>query len=197
VLSSNLPSSDRALELLKESGCSDGLMRHVEAVSKYAVEVAESLADADVALVQIGGLLHDIGRCKTNGIAHGVVGGKLLRSLGVDERVAKIAEKHVGAGITEKEAARLHLARGNYMPETLEEKIVAAVDNLIEGTKRVTIDKAEADFNAKLNGNPAAIRIRSLHDEVFGSAKRSTPARIQSSDHENDSSYAARLRRRK
>lgn len=173
--SSNLPSSDRALELLKENGCSDGLMRHVEAVSKYAVEVAESLADADVALVQIGGLLHDIGRCKTNGIAHGVVGGKLLRSLGVDERVAKIAEKHVGAGITEKEAARLHLPQGNYMPETLEEKIVAAVDNLIEGTKRVTIDKAEADFHAKLNGNPAAARIRSLHDEVFGEAKRSAP----------------------
>ena len=194
MLLSNLPSSDRALELLKESGCSDGLMRHVEAVSKYAVEVAESLADADVALVQIGGLLHDIGRCKTNGIAHGVVGGKLLRSFGVDERVAKIAEKHVGAGITEKEAARLHLPPGNYMPETLEEKIVAAVDNLIEGTKRVTIDKAEADFNAKLNGNPAAIRMRSLHDEVFGRAKRSTPARIQRSDHENDSSYAARLR---
>ena len=175
MLSSNLPSPDRALELLKESGCSDGLMRHVEAVSKYAVEVAESLADADVALVQIGGLLHDIGRCKTNGIAHGVVGGKLLRSFGVNERVAKIAEKHVGAGITEKEAARLHLPPGNYMPETLEEKIVAAVDNLIEGTRRITIDKAEADFNAKLNGNPAAIRIRSLHDEVFGSAKRSAP----------------------
>jgi uncharacterized protein len=104
-----------------------------------------------------------------------VVGGKLLRSLGVDERVAKIAEKHVGAGITEKEAARLHLPQGNYMPETLEEKIVAAVDNLIEGTKRVTIDKAEADFHDKLNGNPAAARIRSLHDEVFGAAKRSAP----------------------
>ena len=172
---SNPPSSDRALELLKESGCSDGLIRHVEAVSKYAVEVAESLADADVALVQIGALLHDIGRCKTNGIAHGAVGGKLLRSFGVDERVAKIAEKHVGAGITEKEAVRLRLPPGNYMPETLEEKIVAAVDNLIEGTRRVTIDKAEADFQAKLNGNSAANRIRSLHDEVFGSAKRSAP----------------------
>ncbi len=174
--SSSLPSYDRALQLLEESGCSDGLIRHVEAVSKYAVEVAESLADADVALVQIGGLLHDIGRCKTHGIEHGIVGGKLLRSFGVDERVANIAEKHVGAGITEKEAVRLRLPPGNYIPETLEEKIVAAADNLIEGTQRITIDEAEADFHAKLNGNPAAIRIRSLHDEVFGSAKRSVPA---------------------
>lgn len=186
--SSNLPSYDEALQLLKQNGCSDGLIRHVEAVSKYAVEVAESLADADVALVQIGGLLHDVGRCKTNGIEHGVVGGKLLRSFGVDERVAKIAEKHVGAGITENEAARLRLPAGNYMPETIEEKIVAAVDNLIEGTRRVTIDKAEADFYAKLNGSPSAIRIRSLHNEVFGSAKRSAAAHVQSTDHANDSS---------
>jgi len=176
VPSSSLPSYDRALQLLKESGCSDRLIRHVEAVSEYAVEVAESLADVDVALVKIGGLLHDIGRCKTHGIEHGIVGGKLLRSFGVDERLAKIAEKHVGAGITQKEAVRLRLPPGNYIPETLEEKIVAAVDNLIEGTRRVSIDKAEADFHAKLNGSPAAIRIRSLHDEVFGSAKRSVPA---------------------
>jgi uncharacterized protein len=197
VPSSSLPSSDRALQLLRDSGCSDGLIRHVEAVSKYAVEVAESLADVDVGLVQIGGLLHDIGRCKTQGIEHGVVGGNLLRSLGVDERVAKIAEKHVGAGITKKEALRLRLPPGNYVPETLEEKIVAAVDNLIEGTQRVTIDKAEADFYDKLNGNPAVIRIRSLHDEVFHRAERSASQRVQSSDHENSSSYAARLRQRR
>ena len=147
--SSSLPSYDRALQLLEESGCSDGLIRHVEAVSKYAVEVAESLADADVALVQIGGLLHDIGRCKTHGIEHGIVGGKLLRSFGVDERVANIAEKHVGAGITEKEAVRLCLPPGSYIPETLEEKIVAAADNLklLVGIGR---SKAQADKRASI-----------------------------------------------
>jgi uncharacterized protein len=183
VPSSSLPSSDKALQLLKESGCSDRLIRHVKAVSKYAVEVAESRADVDVALVQIGGLLHDIGRCRTHGIEHGVMGGKLLRSLGIDERVAKIAERHVGAGITAKEAQRLRLPPGEYMPESIEEKIVAAVDNLIEGAKRVTIDKAEADFRDKLNGNPAAIRVRSLHEEVFRNAERSARRRAQSSGH--------------
>ena len=193
---SSLPSSDKALELLKESGCGDGLIRHMEAVSKYAVEVAESLANADVTLVQIGALLHDIGRCKTHGIEHGVVGGKLLRSFGVDERVAKIAERHIGAGITEEEAECLGLPPANYMPETLEEKIVAAVDNLIEGTRRVTIDKAEADFQAKLNENRAVIRVRSLHNEVFG-ANGLPPGRERSNDHGNDSSSAARLRQRK
>ncbi|MGZ4883487.1 MAG: HDIG domain-containing metalloprotein, partial [Halobacteriota archaeon] len=77
--SNNFPSYQRALQLLKDSGCSDRLIRHVKAVSQYAVEVAKLRGDADVALVRIGGLLHDIGRCKTNSIKHGVAGGKLLR----------------------------------------------------------------------------------------------------------------------
>ena len=173
MFSNNLPSPDDALQLLKKSGCSDALVQHVEAVSKYAVEVAESQGDVDIALVQIGGLLHDIGRCKTHGIEHGAVGANLLRSLGVDERVAKIAERHVGAGITETEALRLHLPPGRYMPETPEEKIVAAVDNLIEGTQRVSIEKAEADFREELDGNPAVTRIRKLHNDVFRRAKAS------------------------
>jgi uncharacterized protein len=155
------------LHLLKDSGCDDRLIKHVKAVSRYAVEIARSRGDADVELVRIGALLHDIGRCRTNGVDHGVVGGKLLRSYGVDERVAQIAEKHVGAGITAREATDLRLPPGHYMPKTLEEKIVAAADNLIEGSRRVTVEKAEADFRAKLEGHPAVKRVRRLHNEVF------------------------------
>jgi uncharacterized protein len=179
--SNNLPSYEGALQLLKDSGCSDRLIRHVEAVSQYAVEVAESRGDADVALVRIGGLLHDIGRCKTNGIEHGVAGGMLLRGYGIDESVAQIAEKHVGAGITAEEATKLCFPPGDYMPETLEQKIVAAVDNLIEGTRRISIEKAEADFRAKLGGNPAALRVRSLHDDVFGSGNGYSRRRLDTS----------------
>lgn len=166
--SNNFPSYRGALRLLKDTGCDDRLIKHVKAVARYAVEIAKSRGDADVELVRIGALLHDIGRCRTNGVDHGVIGGKLLRSYGVDERIAQIAEKHVGAGITAPEAAELRFPQGHYVPKTLEEKIVAAVDNLTEGTRRVTIEKAEADFRAKLEGHPAARRIRNLHDEVFG-----------------------------
>ncbi len=165
--SNNFPSYREALYLLKDSGCDDRLINHVKAVSRYAVEIAKFRGDVDVELVRIGALLHDIGRCRSNGVDHGVTGGKLLRSYGVDERIAQIAEKHVGAGITAREAVDLHLPPGHYMPKTLEEKIVAAVDNLIEGTRRVTIEKAEADFRVKLEGHPAAKRVRKLHNEVF------------------------------
>lgn len=178
--SNNLPTYQGALQLLKDSGCSDRLIRHVKAVSQYAVEVAKMRGDADVALVRIGGLLHDIGRCKTNNIEHGVAGGKLLRCYGVDERVVQIAEKHVGAGITTEEATRLCLPPGDYMPETIEQKIVAAVDNLIEGSRRISVEKAEADFRAKLDGNPAALQVRSLHEEVFGNNNRTSSRRLDS-----------------
>jgi uncharacterized protein len=158
------------LNLLKDSGCDDRLIKHVKAVSRYAVEIAKSRGDADVELVRIGALLHDIGRCRSNGVDHGVAGGKILRNSGVDERIARIAEKHVGAGITAREAAELHFPPGHYMPQTLEEKIVAAVDNLMEGTRRVTVEKAEARFMAKLEGHPAAKRVRRLHNEIFDKA---------------------------
>lgn len=164
--SNNLLSYEEALQLLKNSGCSNKLITHVKAVSQYAEEVAKLRGDADIALVRIGGLLHDIGRCKTNSIRHGVVGAELLRSYGVDDRVAQIAEKHVGAGITAEEAERLYFPPGDYMPRTVEQKIVTAVDNLIEGSRRISVEKAEVDFCAKVE-RQAALRVRSLHDDVF------------------------------
>lgn len=179
--SNNLPSDQEALQLLTNSGCSDKLIKHVKAVSQYAVEVAKLRGDADIALVRIGGLLHDIGRCKTNSIKHGVAGGQLLRSYGVDERVAQIAEKHVGAGITVEEATSLCFPPGDYMPQTVEQKIVAAVDNLIEGTRRISVEKAEADFCAKIELQ-AALRVRSLHDEVFSSNDRFSNRRVDSNN---------------
>lgn len=177
--SNKLPSDQEALQLLKNSGCSEKLIKHVKAVSQYAVEVACRRGDADIALVRIGGLLHDIGRCKTNSIKHGVTGGQLLRNFGVDERVAQIAEKHVGAGITEEEATRLCFPPGDYMPQTVEQKIVAAVDNLIDGTRRISVEKAEADFCAKVELQ-AALRVRILHDEVFNSYNRFSNGRVES-----------------
>jgi uncharacterized protein (TIGR00295 family) len=177
--SNNLPSDQEALQLLKNSGCSDKLIKHVKAVSQYAEEVAKKRGDADIALVRIGGLLHDIGRCKTNSIRHGVAGGELLRSYGVDDRVAQIAEKHVGAGITAEEAKSLSFPPGDYMPRTVEQKIVAAVDNLIEGSRRISIEKAEVDFCAKVE-RQAALRVRSLHDDVFSCNDRFSKRRVKS-----------------
>lgn len=165
--SNSLPSYEQALRLLRISGCNEALIKHVKAVSTYGVEVAKARANVDIELVRIGGLLHDIGRCITHGIDHGVAGAQLLQSYGIDEQVVHIAQRHVGAGISADEAASLGFPPGIYIPQTVEEKIVAAVDNLIEDTRRVDIDQAEAALRRKLGDHPAIARIRSLHEEVF------------------------------
>jgi len=164
---SKFPSFSETCSLLLSSGCSAPVIAHVKAVSDYAVEVARLRDGVDLELVRIGALLHDIGRCQTGGIDHGVVGGQILRSYGIDERLVRIAERHVGAGITDDEARRLRFPPGDYMPKSIEEKIVAAVDNLIEHTSRISIERAVENFHRKLGDHPSIDRIKRLHAEVF------------------------------
>ncbi|MGZ4908186.1 MAG: HDIG domain-containing metalloprotein [Halobacteriota archaeon] len=164
---SSFPSYEQALQLLYACGCGEELIKHVQAVSAYGVEVAKSISDTNIELVRIGGLLHDIGRCRSHQINHGFVGAQILRHNNIDERIARIAERHVGAGITADEAARLELPPGTYIPQTIDEEIVAAVDNLVEGSKRVTIDEALAAFRREGTDRVIIDRIRELHEKVF------------------------------
>ena len=161
---------ERALSILKEL-CPKNVVEHCLAVSDYAYELALAIKnngyDVDVELVRLGGLLHDIGRSKTHGIEHGVVGAEILRDLGFDERLALIAERHIGAGITKEEAIELGLPPKDYLPITLEEKIVAHADNLIFGTERVEIDAVIEKFEKRLGKNhPSIRRIILLNDEI-------------------------------
>ncbi|XRO76324.1 TIGR00295 family protein [Methanocaldococcus sp. 10A] len=161
---------EKALSILKNL-CSKDVVEHCLAVSEHAYELALAIKNngysVDVELVRLGGLLHDIGRSKTHGIEHGVVGAEILRKLGFDEKLALIAERHIGAGITKEEAIVLGLPPKDYLPITLEEKIVAHADNLIFGTKRVEIDDVIKKFEKKLGENhPSIKRIILLNEEI-------------------------------
>ncbi|XRO75440.1 TIGR00295 family protein [Methanocaldococcus sp. 28A] len=161
---------EKALSILKNL-CSKDVVEHCLAVSEYAYELALAIKNngysVDVELVRLGSLLHDIGRSKTHGIEHGVVGAEILRELGFDEKLALIAERHIGAGITKEEAIELGLPPKDYLPITLEEKIVAHADNLIFGTKRVEIDDVIKKFEKKLGENhPSIKRIILLNEEI-------------------------------
>jgi HD superfamily phosphodiesterase len=57
-------SQSKCLELLKESGCSDEVIKHSIAVRDVAIRIAQK-AKADIDLVEAGALLHDIGRSNT------------------------------------------------------------------------------------------------------------------------------------
>ncbi|MFN4308934.1 MAG: HD domain-containing protein, partial [Sulfurihydrogenibium azorense] len=87
-----------------------------------------------------------IGRSKTYGIMHGIEGAKILKDY---PELAKICERHIGAGIPREEAIKLGLGNKDYIPETLEEKIITHADNLISGNKEVSIEETIKEYDEK------------------------------------------------
>lgn len=169
-MSDKLPTREQALQFLRENVCRDNVVRHVEAVSELAVEIAQTCREkglnVDLELVEIGALLHDIGRSKTHSVHHAVIGAEIATSLGLPESVISIIKRHVGGGITAKEAKELGWPKGVYVPQTLEEKIVSYADKLIEGSRRVPIEKTIESFSRELPPS-AAERVRRLHMEMM------------------------------
>ena len=135
----SIPTPEECIELLKKSGCSEEVIRHCQTVRDVAVRIAEK-ANADVKLVEASALLHDIGRSKTHGIRHAVEGGKIVRNLGLSEEIINIVERHIGAGLPAEEAKKLGLPANDFLPITLEEKIVCHADNLVECNMKQKIE---------------------------------------------------------
>ena len=170
MVSERLPSREQALQFLRENGCQANVLRHCEAVAELAAEMAETAKrrglNVNPQLVETGALLHDIGRSKTHSVHHAVIGAEIARSLGLPETVVSIIKRHVGGGITSGEAKKLGWPRDTYVPQTLEEKIVSYADKLIEGSRRVPIEKSIQYLSKELP--PSAIeRIRRLHVEML------------------------------
>jgi len=161
---STIPNPGQCLRLLRGAGCSDDVINHCEAVRKVAVRIAKK-AHANIQLVEAGALLHDIGRSKMQGIMHGVEGAKIARELGLPLSIVNIIERHLGAGIPKEEAITLGLPPKDYMPITLEEKIVAHADNLIENDREHTIEK-EVEKALQKGHMKHAERLMELHREL-------------------------------
>ena len=113
------------------------------------------LLSIDEQLVNDGALLHDIGIGRTHGpgihcegsepyICHGIIGARMLRDLiegnrcsdfSVEperlEQIARICERHTGAGLSVKDIVNQNLPitpPRDLVPETLEEKLVCLAD---------------------------------------------------------------------
>ncbi|MEM2466511.1 MAG: HDIG domain-containing protein [Candidatus Bathyarchaeia archaeon] len=168
-MSEKLPTREQALQLLRESGCSVNVIKHCKAVTELAVEIAKACKEkglnVNLELVEIGALLHDIGRSKTHSVHHVVTGVQIAKSLGLPEPVISIIKRHAGGGITQREAKNLGWPKDVYVPQTLEEKIVSYADKLIEGSKRVPIERTIEKLSRKLPSSVIA-RIRRLHEEM-------------------------------
>ena len=156
------------LELLEKENTPQNVIEHSKAVYRKALKIASNFDDANKSLIKKGALLHDIGRSKTHGITHAVEGVEIARKYGYDIDVLNIIERHIGAGITEEESVKLGLLKKSYLPESLEEKIVAHADNLISGTKEVDIDFVIKKWQKSIPDSEDNIkRLMKLHEELI------------------------------
>ena len=118
------------------------LLVHSRAVTARALEICDRHPELnlDRQFVEEAAMLHDIGifRCDAPGIAchgtepyicHGRLGAELMREEGYPKH-ARVCERHTGAGLTKEEIVRqnLPLPHQDFLPETLEEKLICYAD---------------------------------------------------------------------
>lgn len=84
-------------------------------------------------------MLHDIGRSRSHSITHAQEGAAILREMGIRDDVVRIADRHIGAGLTADECSLLGLLPRDCIPGTLEEQIVANADNLVKGQRETSV----------------------------------------------------------
>ncbi len=167
-----LTTRHEALNLLAKVGCSPSVIRHCEKVSELAVKIAQACQKknlkVDISLVEISALLHDIGRSKTHNVNHALIGGQIANSFGLPREIVSVIERHSGGGISREEAKKLGWPAKNYLPKTLEEKIVCYADKRVEGLRVVPIERSIESYASALGRNHSAIkRIWRLHREIM------------------------------
>lgn len=160
----SIPNPEECIKILKQVGCSEEVINHCRSVRDIAVKIAKR-AKADIKLVEAGALLHDIGRCKTHGIRHAVEGVKIAKKIGLSEPIINIIERHIGAGLPADEAKKLGLSVKDYMPITLEEKIVCHADSLVGDSRKQSIE-IEVERALREGNKEYALRLVLLHKEL-------------------------------
>jgi uncharacterized protein len=169
-VSSKLPSRKQTLRLLEESGCQANVIKHCIAVAKLAVKTAKAIKKkglpVDLEIVEIGALLHDIGRSRTHNIDHVIEGVKIAEDNGLPIPIVNIIRRHVGGGITLEEAKELGWSTSDtYIPMTLEEKVVSYADKIIDHGQRIPVELTIKQFR-DMGLSQAAERIAKLHEEI-------------------------------
>ena len=146
----------------------DNVLRHILLVhSRSVADKALAIADRhpelslDRQFIEEAAMLHDIGiiRCNAPGIecfgsepyiCHGRIGAEMLRAEGFP-RHARVCERHTGAGITRSQiiAQRLPLPEQDFLPETMEEKVICYADKFFSKThldREKTVEQAVASL---------------------------------------------------
>ena len=164
-MSSTIPSEDECIELLMEAGCKRRVIIHCCTVEAVAKEIVSRVKGADPDLVAAGVLLHDIGRSVDHSIMHAYIGSQIVQAHGLPQSIVDIVRKHTGAGLDAEDVEELGLPDADYMPRTLEEKIVAHADNMVSDNKVVKHSHSSDKLRNK-GAERGADRIDALHAEL-------------------------------
>lgn len=160
--------NDYTAKELKEFGCNEYLIKHSLLVAKIACKIVEYIKNnsypVDGNAVLKGAILHDVGRTLEHSVRHGYLGGEILRKRGYDEKICQIVERHVGGGISKEESVKLGLPAKDYLPLTLEEKIVCLADKYVEdnntGPLEKTLNKLEQQLGKENMANKRILIIK-------------------------------------
>ena len=157
------------------------LLVHSRSVADKALMVAEPHPELqlDGQVLDDAAMLHDIGiiRCDAPGIqcfgsepyiCHGRLGAEMLRKEGFP-RHARVCERHTGAGVTREQIINQHLPlpEQDFLPETMEEKVICYADKFFSKThldKEKTVEQAERSL-AKF-GEEGVLRFRKW-EQIF------------------------------
>lgn len=168
-MNNQLPNREQAIKILQKNKCTPEVIAHCQAVAALALEIAEKFKaknySINTSLIEAGALLHDLGRTKNHSVNHAIEGMQLAQAENLPDPIICIIKRHVGAGITVEEAERLNWPKDNYIPQTLEEKIVCYADKCISGNKRIHAETTVKQLqDQKLYD--AAERVRKLHNDI-------------------------------
>ena len=159
------------------------LITHSRCVAGKALSVADAAGIGDKIdrrFVFDAAMLHDIGVVKCNApgihchgslpyICHGIAGGEMLRREGLDDRYARVCERHTGAGITRHDIEEQHLPLppADYLPETLEEKLICYADKFFSKSREPEREKDMERVVASMarHGNATIERFMALKRE--------------------------------
>lgn len=150
------------------------LYGHSRAVCDKAMKIAvnHSELNPDLQFIEEAALIHDIGIFMTNAprifcfgdypyLAHGYLGCELTTKLGFPEH-GLVCERHTGVGITKEEVLekKLPLPYRDFIPETVEEQIIAFADKFFSKSMDNHEEKSLEEVRRSISkfGKPNMVR---------------------------------------
>ena len=161
---STYPNDSECIRLLTEAGGKRRVIVHCCTVWTMAEAIAKRVK-CDIDLLRAGAFLHDIGRSMDHSIMHAVIGASIAKDLDLPMEVVEIIRRHVGAGLDDQDVREMGLPAGDYIPRTIEQKIVCHADNLVSDNKLVP-HTYSVDRLMRKGSVRGAKRIADLHVEL-------------------------------